>query len=151
MELAYELQISASEINAGVKRLVHARLAARGEDRNGGVHLLRSSLLEFVIHGVKYAYPPERGSVTRGMPTAHATLPLSEKIAASSEPPPVWPDPEGRARGYSFSPLYPTVPRAASVDQGLYELLALVDAIRDGRARERKLAEKMLKARIEAK
>jgi hypothetical protein len=47
-----------------------------------------------------------------------------------------------------FSPLYKSVPEAIRNDPGLYELLALLDAIRDGRARERKLAEKELTSRI---
>ena len=40
-----------------------------------------------------------------------------------------------------FEPLYRKVPEAALRDSELYELLALVDAIRDGRARDRRIAE----------
>ena len=53
-------------------------------------------------------------------------------------------------RGYSLTPLYPSVPAAAVRDAKLYELLALVDAIRDGRARERSLAAKEIHARLAA-
>ena len=69
-------------------------------------------------------------------------------IVGSSEPPPVWAHAEGKVRGYAFAPLYPTVPAAALRDSRLYELLALVDAIRDGRARERNLAAKELESRL---
>ena len=62
--------------------------------------------------------------------------------------PPVWPYPTGSQRGTSFEPLYKQAPKAALRDSGLYELLALVDALRDGRARERKLAEEMLVSRL---
>ncbi len=86
--------------------------------------------------------------MTRGMPTAWAAPPLSEQIAAGDEPPPVWPDPEGEARGIAFEPLYRSAPKAAKRDRALYEMLALVDALRDGRARERQLAAKELKARL---
>jgi hypothetical protein len=41
------------------------------------------------------------------------------------------------------------VPQAALEDKRLYELLALVDALRDGRARERELAVKELTKRLE--
>ena len=41
-----------------------------------------------------------------------------------------------------------TVPKAALKDNRLYELLVIVDAIRDGRAREREIAIKELKARL---
>jgi hypothetical protein len=40
------------------------------------------------------------------------------------------------------------VPHAALRDPALYELLALVDAIRDGRASERNLAERDLVRRL---
>jgi hypothetical protein len=40
--------------------------------------------------------------------------------------------------------------QAALQDPKLYELLALVDAIREGRARERELAIRELTARIDA-
>lgn len=109
----------------------------------------RSNLKEFLIHGVKYAFPVHRGGLVRGVPTAHAAPPLKQQIAESSEPPPVWPDPEGNVRGLEFSPLYKNVPAAARRDSNLYELLALVDAIRDGRAREREIAIRELTARID--
>ena len=107
-----------------------------------------AALLEFLVHGVKYAFPPKRGALTRGMPTGYAAPPLNKVIVGSSEPPPVWPFAEGTVRGEEFEPLYPSVPQAAARDSRLYELLALVDAVRDGRARERNLAAKELEARL---
>jgi hypothetical protein len=62
----------------------------------------------------------------------------------------VWPDAEGSVRGIEFSPLYKNVPQAALRDTKLYELLALVDAIREGRAREREVAIRELTARIDS-
>jgi len=108
-------------------------------------------LLEFLVHGVKYAFPPKRGALTRGMPTGYAAPPLNKVIVDSSELPPVWPFAEGTVRGEAFEPLYPSVPQAAARDARLYELLALVDAIRDGRARERNLAAKELELRFARK
>jgi hypothetical protein len=58
----------------------------------------------------------------------------------SEDPPPVWPWPEGRARGVSFEPLYRSAPKAAERDAGLYRLLVLVDLLRGGSAREREWA-----------
>ena len=141
--LATELAMSASEVHAAVRRATHAGLL--GPNRRPNV----SALLEFIVHGVRYAFAPERGRVTRGIPTAHAAPPLDAEIAGD-ELPPVWPDPEGQVRGETFEPLYPSVPRAVRHDPSLYELLALVDAIRGGRARERKLAEKHLRRRLSA-
>lgn len=109
------------------------------------------ALEEFLVHGVQYAFPSERGALTRGTLTAYAAPPLDGLITTSvSEHPPVWPDPQGKARGYQLSPLYGSVPKAARMDSSLYELLALVDAIRDGRARERKLAAEQLHQRLRA-
>src|SRR5688572_7984831 len=144
--LAVELSISQSEVHAGVRRAAAARLMSDTSPASG--RPVRAALLEFLIHGVKYAYPPKRGEVTRGVPTGYAAPPLNKVIVGSSDPPPVWPYAEGTARGYAFSPLYPSVPSAAARDPALYELLALVDAIRDGRAREQNLAAKELEARI---
>ena len=141
--LSHELSMSASEVHAGVKRAVAAKLM----DMHRKIPV-KSNLLGFLIHGVKYAYPPDRGGITRGMPTGYATQPLRELIMQPDEPPPVWPGPEGQVRGYEFSALYSSVPHACKIDPKLYELLALVDAIRDGRARERKIAIKEIQSRV---
>lgn len=111
--------------------------------------LNRSALLEFLLHGIRYVFPAEKGALTRGVPTGYAASPLKEFIATDGEPIPVWPHAEGPVRGYSFSPLHKNVPQAALRDARLYELLALVDALRDGRARERDLAGRELKIRLE--
>jgi len=144
--LAVELSISQSEAHAGVRRAVAARLMSDSNTATGQPIL--PALKEFLIHGVRYAYPPERGELTRGMPTGYAAPPLNKVIAQPDEPPPVWPYAEGKVRGYKLAPLYPSVPKAAARDSRLYELLALVDAIRDGRARERNLAAKELDSRL---
>ncbi len=140
--------MSQSEVHAGVRRAVAARLMNDATTANGRLNYL--ALREFLIHGVRYAYPPKHGGLTRGMPTGYAAPPLNKVIVQPNEPPPVWPYAEGVVRGYSFAPLYPTVPMAAERDPKLYELLALVDAMRDGRARERNFAVKEFEERISA-
>jgi hypothetical protein len=110
-----------------------------------------NNLKEFLIHGVKYSFPVIRGGMTRGLPTAEGASPLREHFSDSSAPPPVWPCADGTVRGVAFSPLYNNVPTAALRDPKLYELLALVDAIREGRAREREIAIRELTARIDSK
>jgi DNA-binding Lrp family transcriptional regulator len=141
--LALELGMSPSEVHAAVSRMAAAGLldAATRQPR-------RPALLEFLTHGVQYVFPPERGGITRGLPTAHAAPPLAARMAAGGDPVPVWPDAEGEVRGEAFQPLYRSVPQAARRDPALYELLALVDALRGGRARERKLAREELARRV---
>ena len=146
--LAVELSISQSEVHAAVRRAVAAGLMTEASSATG--RPVRAALLEFLVHGVKYAYPPKRGELTRGVPTAYAAPPLDKVIAGSSDPPPVWPYAQGKVRGYALAPLYRTVPEAALRDTALYELLALVDAIREGRARERNLARQVLEKRLRA-
>jgi predicted nucleotidyltransferase len=84
------------------------------------------------------------------LPTGYAAPPLNRTIVRPGEPPPVWPYADGTVRGYSLAPLYRSVPIAAARDPRLYALLALVDAIRDGGARERDLAANELESRIGA-
>jgi hypothetical protein len=147
--LARELGMSAGEISGGIGRAVKARLASRIPDQ--GAKPIYAALEEFLIHGVRYAFPAEEKAMTRGMPTAWAAPPLVSELAAAGDgPPPVWPDPHGEVRGAALEPLYRSAPQAARRDSALYELLALVDAIRIGRARERKLAEGMLRSRLQA-
>lgn len=143
LSLAHELGMSQSEIHKGVRRAASARLIDLDSKRFVG-----KAVEEFLVHGVKYAFPPQRGEVTRGMPTAYAAPPLSSMIVQGDDMAPVWPDPDGEVRGVEFVPLYPSVPKAARRDSKLYELLALVDAIRMGKSRERELAVKELKRRL---
>jgi DNA-binding Lrp family transcriptional regulator len=147
-QIAKELCLSVSEVHAAVKRAQAAHLLLGPElgDRANG-----KALEEFLIHGVKYAFPAHHGAMTRGLPTSYAAEPLRRRIRAGDEPLPVWPDANGPVRGSAFEPLYRNVPEAAKRDSHLYELLALVDAIRDGRVRERKIAEQELIRRLRAK
>jgi hypothetical protein len=143
--VASDLGLSPSEVHGAIQRLRSSRLlhgAALKDKPN------ISALEEFLIHGLKYVFPAEHGEVTRGIPTSYAAEPLKSEIAPSNDLPPVWPWHEGDTRGVGLEPLYKSVPHAALRDPALYQLLALVDAIRDGRARERNLAARDLVHRL---
>ena len=140
VKLANELSMSASEINAGVKRCLSANLLMPALQAGKSPQPAVKALEEFLVHGVKYAFVPELGELTRGLPTGYAAAPLKGNFVVGDDPPPVWPYAEGAVRGYSFSPLFRSAPQAALADQRLYELLILVDAIRGGKAREREMA-----------
>lgn len=143
--MAGTLWMSPSEVHTGVKRIIKARLASMQRDR---IIPNARNLEEFLIYGVPYVFVPESGEVTRGMPTGYAGPVLAPLFQSSEDLPPVWPDPDGKARGQAFSPLYKSVPQAAREDQKLYELLTLVDVIRGGRARERQIAHLEIKKRL---
>lgn len=156
--LGQELAMSPSNaftsvVRADAAHLLHAAAIHPANGRKARALLPepnRSNLKEFLIHGVKYAFPVERGGPTRGVPTAEGTSPLSHHFPQSFPLPPVWPYAEGSIRGIAFSPLYRNVPAAALRDTKLHELLALVDAIREGRAREREIAIRELTSRIDS-
>lgn len=140
--LGEALAMSASEAHASVKRAVAAGLAVmRGR---GDWSPVRPALLEFAVHGVRYVWPAEAGAVRRGVPTSFGAPPLAGKITAAEGEAPVWAHPSGTHKGPALSPLYRTVPQAALSDPALHELLALQDALRAGRARERTLAADLL-------
>jgi hypothetical protein len=146
LQMAEELHLYPSEVYNSIKRARSSHLiqTIKGDDR-----LNRSALLEFLLHGIRYVFPAEKGAMTRGVLTAYAMAPLNKLVVDSGEPPPVWPYPDGPARGFAFAPLHKNVPQASLKNERFHQLLALVDALRDGRARERELAGRELKRRLE--
>lgn len=144
-QLASELQMSVSEVHACVKRATACHLL-HGPDSGSRPNL--NAVEEFLLHGFQYVFPAERGELTRGFPTSYAAMPLRTLIAPGNEPIPVWPSGDGHERGISFSPLYKTAAVAAQRDPRFYELLAVTDALRGGRPRERKLAAEALSKRL---
>ena len=139
--LAHDLCMSPSMIHSSIGRSSQARLF--------DLYLRRprkKALEEFLIHGVKYAFPADIGSMTRGVPTAYASPAFKNHISYSEGEIYVWPYPKGEQRGLSFSPLYSSVPEIVmhGNDEELYYALGLIDAIRLGRSREMKFAEDLL-------
>src|ERR1700734_4369842 len=111
--VASDLGLSPSEVHGAIQRLRGSRLlhgAALKEKPN------ISALEEFLVHGLKYAFPAEHGEVTRGVPTSYAAEPLRSVIAQNGDPPPVWPFAEGKERGISLEPLYKSAASAALRD-----------------------------------
>lgn len=144
MDLAHELQISPSEVATALERARKSKLIDPSKRK-----IFKSALIEFISHGLQYVYPVTPGPIVRGTPTAHSAEPLSGFLLSSSELDTyVWPDAEGKTKGQAIDPLYPSVPHAVKKDPNLHELLALVDAIRVGRARERNIAVAEIEKRI---
>jgi predicted transcriptional regulator len=141
-DLANELEISGSEISESLNRSAYAGLISGDKKK-----LKILSLLDFLKCGVQYVYPQQPGAIVRGIETAHSAPPLRDKIVSSE--PYVWPFAKGRVRGQSIEPLHPKIPNACLKDSRFYELMALTDAIRVGKARERKMAIEMIKERLE--
>ena len=140
-DLAYELGISASEVSESINRSVIARLIF--PDKKG---LMKLALIDFLEHGLCYVYPQRPGALVRGIRTSHSAPPLNEVIVSQEHY--VWPYSEGDTRGQAIEPLHPKVPEASLKDPDFYMLMALCDAMRVGRVREKNIALEELKRRI---
>ena len=139
--LAESLGISQSEVSKSLQRSRYAGLL----DPRGKV-VMKMALMEFLQYGLRYVFPQKPGPVVRGVPTSHSASPLNAEIQASEAY--VWPFAKGTIRGHSIIPLYPSVPAAALKDTYLHELLALTDALRVGKAREKEIAIIEIKKRL---
>lgn len=147
--LESSLGISKSEVNASINRSADAGLLIK--DRNSGIPKTNiSTLLELIVHGLKYVFPAKPGPLVRGIPTAAAAPVLQKKLVSMDEHIHVWPDPKSNEMGQSLKPLFKSVPDAARRDPELYDLLALVDAIRLGNPREAKIAQQLLEKKLKA-
>lgn len=126
----------------------HRKLAEERTGLDSAAVVNRHNLAEFALHGARYAFPPERLPVGPGVPTSHSA-PVFAGVFAPGQEPLVWPDAHGKLRGEGLAPLHPCVPGAALRDAALYDLLALFDALRAGRARERGMAATRLQKLID--
>lgn len=100
---------------------------------------------EFAIHALRFVAPAQLGALVPGVPAAWAAEPLAGAIHSSGEePPPVWPYARGRVRGQAIEPLHPAAPEAVEGWPELGEIVALLDSLRAGDARVRRVAEDLL-------
>ena len=143
VQMAEDLGMSASETHGAIRRLQEGRLVAPG-----GRNVQRQAFRDFLRYGISHVFPAREQEQSRGIPSAWAAPVFKGMFNSDSEPPPVWAHPEGSVRGPSIAPLYKSAPNAALKDQRLYDYLALIDAVRLGRARERKAALEKLDALI---
>lgn len=150
--LAYELCLSPSQVNDAFKRLVIAELITPYKSPNKPQPIIQACE-EFFIHGLKYIFPARIGETARGIPTSYAGPSLKNEIIIGKDPIPVWPYGEGEDRGVALKPLYHSVPESIikHPDKLFYDILTLLDAIRSGRSREKKIAIKMLSNILKSK
>lgn len=138
----------------GIYRVTRKRVRRSASPSEDGapldnpVRVHAQALAEFTLHGAKYAFPGVRLPLAVGVPTSHSA-PAFAGVFAPGSSDFVWPHPNGSVRGIGVEPLHPSVPFAAMRDAKLYEMLALFDALRVGRARERNMASERLEALID--
>ncbi len=143
-DIAHSIKLSNSETHAAIKR---CQLSGLFDSLNRRPNKL--ALEEFIIHGIKYAFPAIIGTISRGKRTAYSAPPMNNYINYNPSDIYVWPYENGEDKGLSIIPLYRTVPIAAEKDQQLYELLVLIDCLRIGKAREINIAIDELKKRLQ--
>lgn len=124
--------VSASQAHSALRRLQRAGLW-RETDRSLPVHAFTA----FAVHGIPHVFPAELGGLGVGVPTAHAAPPLRDQLVYTEAY--IWAA-EAGVPGRELKPLHPFAPLAASRDADLYAALALVDALRVGRVRDRRVA-----------
>lgn len=144
-EAALELNMSPSEVHAGVKRLKKCSLLTELRMSTGNyerkLHLPElKSLKEFLRYGVRYVFPAQLTEPVRGIPTSTGVDHLFEGLSEKTVFNPVWEYQAGDYKGIGLRPLYPSVPQAAVNDFTLYEMLALTDALRGENSAVREFA-----------
>lgn len=138
-QIAEELAVSPSQVHAGLRRLELAGLI-RPDSRQANSRALG----EFLLFGVRYAFPAVRGPLVDGIPTAYSAQPLAAEIDALDVV--VWPakaHPD-TVRGFSVAPLYRQATRLVVISPETYRLLTIVDAMRLGDPRARSAARRHL-------
>ncbi|MEO7976565.1 hypothetical protein [Flavobacterium sp.] len=139
--LASDLHMSQSEISQSLNRCKYSGLIDSTKKK-----VNRYAFTEFLMHGIQYVFPQQPGPIVRGIPTAHSAPPLNKYINSVENY--VWPYARGTVRGQAIEPLYSTIIEASQKDELFYEYMALVDALRVGRTREKEIAKHELRIRI---
>ncbi len=142
--LAQALATSTSAVHRSVARLQHAGLC---EPSSRTVN--RHACKEFLVYGVRYAFPAIRGPERVGMPTAAAHPELAELFRDSTPMKTlVWPMDGGPVRGEALVPLFNGITKVATRDARLHHLLACVDVLRVGSPSQREIAAEVLHQRV---
>ena len=145
-DLSASIGLSPPGLHKSIRRLIGSGIVY---DKDKVLRVAHRKLANFAIHGAPTVFYPQRGQISRGLPTSTFAAPLMGRFSADKdEIPVVWPTSTGSVRGESLVPLYPSAPKAAETDTTLYELLSLFDVIRVGRTRERKAAAEILDKKL---
>ncbi len=135
-QLAKTLQVDHTLVYRALKRAEEAGLY-----ESSSKSINRANFEELATHAGRFIAPTRLGALTRGTPAAWGAEPICTVISQpAGEPPPVWPDAHGTVRGQSIEPLHPAAIQASRESPQLRELLAMIDSLRAGDVRVRKVA-----------
>ena len=137
--LAGSISISPSEAHAAVER---CRAAGVLGTPRGKLTIAKRKFFELCTVVVPQVFYAVRGAVESGVLTSI----YAKSLEGVFQPDPrrviplIWPHESGTTKGESLLPIYSTVPRAVQHDEMLYRLMALIDVVRVGEAKERRMA-----------
>ena len=143
-QLADDLFMSQSEISASLRRSDQARLLNKAEKV-----LYPQNIQDFLFYGFPYVFPAKLGPVQKGIKTSQSHPFFSAEFSPMLIPF-VWPYLGEKDLGQTITPLHPRQAEAALKDKKLYQLLACLDVIRVGAAREKKMARENIASSITA-
>lgn len=144
---AAQVMISQSSASYSYQRLRNASLLLKSGEAN------LANSIEFMIYAIKYLYPAKLSNLSVGIPTAHSH-PSLNFVNWKGQFPIIWPfvivddsiDSEIKlVRGETLQPIHKNVPFVSFVHYEFHQLFALIDMIRIGKAREKKIAQDELK------
>ena len=133
-EMSRALHIGEGAIRRGIESATSASLLTSARVANA------RNLAEFTLYGVQYTFYPVlcRGGDHRGVPTASLAPGISGRLVSRSL---VWPEVHhGTHRGEGLFPIHESALWIAETDPSLYLLLAAIDLLRIGGARDREVA-----------
>jgi len=139
-----EISLPATSLFRSVKDLRKAKLATETVD--GDVPNYQNAE-KFLLYGFPFCFSAEKGKLVRGFKTGIDATSLQSEFA-DGDYPAVWAHHEGDVKGFEVKPLHSCIPDQIAndrMDKVLYELLALLDVLRIGQAREVKAAQKKIK------
>jgi hypothetical protein len=139
-----EIGLSAASLFRSVKDLRKAKLVTETVD--GDVPNYQNAE-KFLLYGFPFCFSAEKGKLVRGFKTGVDASSLKSEFAEGDYPA-VWAHYEGDVKGFEVKPLHSCVPDQITddlMDKNLYELLALLDVLRIGQAREVQAAQKKIK------
>ena len=144
-QLAADLRVPHPLVQRAVARAGEADLYS--ESRRS-VHLPHFE--EFASHALRFVAPGRLGPLVPGLPAAWAAPPMSKLIRSSGDDPlPVWPSARrGGVRGQALEPLHRAAVEAVQDDPDLAQMLSLLDSLRAGDVRVRRVAADELHDRL---
>lgn len=128
-DLSHSLKISLSEVSESLERSRFSGLINQSKKK-----VNRTALNNLLIFGIRFVFPEKPGALVKGIPTAHSFPRFANVFESNIQY--VWQDDNGTIIGQEIEPFYKNQVFAVMQDEGLYEILALIDLIRIGNKRE---------------